>query len=188
MKSADPVDYWFADWTGIEIVTNGISSAQTKSNYRLYCDLLAAGKRVWGCAGSDFHACCSNSSLTTVYAREKKNAAYMEALRVGDFTAGPVGIRMCVGETRMGGETSFEGERLVLSVGNFHCSVANPEHRYQVEILSDRGVELTAGVSCKERVTLAIPTEADRAFYRTTVTDCDRGLILAYGNPIWNKK
>lgn len=187
MQSNDPLDYWFADGTGIEIVTNGITTKQTRDNYELYQALLAAGKRVWGCAGSDFHRCASDSSLTTVYATEKKNAAYLEPLCVGDFTAGGVGIKMCIGDTRMGGSTSFGGKRLTVAVGDFHRSIANPEHRYRLEIISDQGVEESAEFDCREGIAISLEA-ADRAFYRTTVTDVSRNLILAYGNPIWNDR
>ena len=187
MRSEDPLDYWFADGTGIEIVTNGIESQQTRDNYALYQALLAKGKRVWGFAGGDYHACATDSSISTIYAREKKNAAYLEALCVGDFTAGGVGIRMCVGETRMGGSTAFVGKQLIVSAGDFHRSVGNPEHRYLLEVHSDRGVEASVEFSCPEGTTLSLPAE-DRDFYRTTVTDINRNLILAYGNPIWNDR
>ena len=187
MQSDDPTDYWFGDWTGIEIITNGCTTQQTQDNYELYKALLAAGKRVWGCAGNDYHCCASDQALTTVYATEKKNAAYMEALRVGDFTAGCVGIRMCIGETRMGGETAFDGKTLILCVDDFHCNFANPEHTYRLEIISDAGVEESVNFKPGEPLYVSLPTKADRRFYRTTVTDLNRNLILAYGNPIWNK-
>lgn len=186
MVSEDPLAYWFRDETGIEVFYGDLANRHTANNYALWTDLLAAGKRVWACAGGDGHKCCSDGALTTIYAEEYTNAAYMPHLRVGDFVCGPVGIRMCVGDTLMGGRTSLTGGRLVLSVSDFHSSVKFADHEYRVDILTDRGVVHSRPVSCVEPNYIAIDTKY-AAFYRAEVFDVTRGLRIAIGNPIWNE-
>lgn len=184
--SDDPLHYWFCDDIAMEVFYVSMDSNYTKENYRLWTDLLSLGKRVWASAGCDLHACATDQALTTIYAEEKKNAAYIKHLRMGDFVCGPVGIRMCVGDTLMGGTCKFGKDRLILSVGDFHRSVKNPEHTYRVDILSDRGVVCSKEFSCDDELCLAIDTSADVKFYRAEVFDLNRDLRIAIGNPIWN--
>lgn len=189
MKSEDPCSYWFRDETGIEVFYNGADHGfeeHTADNYKLWTDLLARGKRVWACAGGDEHACATNTALTTIYASAHANAAYLQQLRKGDFVCGPVGIRMCIGETTMGGRCDFTGNRLVVNVQDFHKSVRFPEHKYRLDILDDTGVIAQCEISCEEPVYIAIDTQ-DRAFYRVEVFDVTRDRRIAIGNPIWNR-
>jgi hypothetical protein len=188
MISEDPLDYYFRDYTGIEVIYRSLESKHTEANYALYCDILALGKRLYCCAGGDGHACCSDRALTTIYSAERKNVSYITHLREGDFVCGPVGIKMCIGDTRMGGHLNFEGKRLILEVSDFHKSVKNPEHRYRVDLLNEKGVVESAEFSCEEPLHLAIDADPDSAFYRAEVYDVNRGLRLALGNPIWNDK
>lgn len=186
MRSEDPIDYWFCDETGIEVFYNSFDSRATVDNYALWTALLAAGKRVWACAGGDEHRCASDRAITTIYAEEKKNAAYLKQLRRGDFVCGSVGIRMCVGDTVMGGKGTFGSEKLVFSVGDFHAGVKDPVHCYRVDVLDDRGVVFSQAVSCEEISYFAVDTAKDAAFYRVEVVDESRGVRIAIGNPIWN--
>lgn len=185
MQSDDPLDYWFRDETGLEVFYGNMQSTATVDGYKLWTEILAKGKRVWAIAGGDGHACCSDAALTTIYADERTNAAFLERLREGDFVCGPVGIRMCIGDTRMGSRCSFKGTRLVVSVGDFHGSVCMPEHSYRVDILDDRGIVYSSKISCTEPAFFALNT-ADRRFYRVEVWDETRSLRIAIGNPIWN--
>ena len=98
------------------------------------------------------------------------------------------GIKMCVGDTRMGGHLHFNGERLVLSVSDFHKSVKNPDHKYRLDLLSDKGVVESVEFACEDGVAIAIDTDADVSFYRCEVFDVNSGLRIALGNPIWNDK
>lgn len=189
MQSDDPCAYWFRDETGIEVFYNGPEHAFnqcTPPNYQLWKDLLAKGKRVWACAGGDEHACATDAALTTLYATERKNAAYLEQLRKGNFVCGAVGIRMCIGDTVMGGKTDFAGKRLVVNVQDFHESVRIPERKYRLDIWDDTGIVESMDISCEEPVYVAMDTE-DRAFYRVEVVDVLRDRLVAVGNPIWNK-
>lgn len=188
MLSENPLDYWFRDYTGIEVTYRTLESKHTENNYKLYCDLLALGKRLYCCAGGDGHACCSDRALTTIYSAEKKNVSYIQHLREGDFVCGPVGIKMCVGDTRMGGHLSFEGKRLTVSASDFHKSVKNPEHSYRLDLITDAGVVESVEFSCEEGVTVAIDCDPAVEFYRAEVYDVQRNLRLALGNPIWNDK
>ena len=185
MISDDPMEYWFADETGIEVFYRDFRHPYTEENYALWTTLLSMGKRLWACAGCDMHACAHDTALTTVYATERKNAAYFTRLRRGDFTCGAVGIQMCIGDTPMGGRCDFAGKRLVLSVGDFHCSVKNELHQYRVDLLNDRGLVCSQEISCAETAYLAIDAE-DCKFYRAEVFDTTENLRIAIGNPIWN--
>jgi hypothetical protein len=109
----------------------------------------------------------------------------MENLRVGNFTAGPVGIRMAVGETPMGGTVSFSGQRLVFSVGDFHDCVYEPGHTYRVDLYSDEGVVFSQTIGCEQTSYFAIDAQNVK-FYRIEVWDTTINSRLAVGNPIWN--
>lgn len=185
MKSDDPLDYWFCDETGFEIFYYGMFSKETQENYRLWTALLDAGKYVWAIAGGDGHAVCSDEALTTIYAKEKSTAGYLEHLRVGDFTCGGVGIRMAINETKMGGKCSFKKARLRICIGDFHRSVLMPEHTYRFDMLNENGVVFSKEITCTEPSYFAFNTEKCK-FYRAEVFDVTRNVRIAIGNPIWN--
>ncbi len=187
MNSEDALDYYFRDETGLEVFYYGYEHPHTKANYKLWCDLLALGKRIWCCAGGDLHRCASDKALTTVYAEEKKAAAYLDRFRVGDFVCGPVGIRMCMGETRMGGCTPFEGKHLLAAVDDFHPVVKIPQNRYRLDLLDDRGLVTSVPFSCTEKLEFSFRAEKDAKFYRIEIFDETRDVLIALGNPIWNK-
>jgi len=187
MVSDDPLDYWFRDETGIEVFYNYIDCQETRDNYPLWVSLLAAGKRVWACAGGDLHNETSDKALTTIYAQAHTSAAFLSHLRIGDFTCGPVGIRMCIGDTVTGGQTAFPGKKLIVCVSDFHASVRDERHAYRLDILDDRGVVHSQPISCTQE-TFAILDTKDCAFYRAEVFDETLDLRIAIGNPIWNRK
>lgn len=193
MKSDYPMDYWYRDWTGLEVFYKDYRDPRpgkeyTAANYALWTTLLAMGKRIWACSGGDWHNVCSDKALTTLYAEQRTNASMIKPLRVGDFTCGGVGIRMCIGDTVCGGECQIENQRLVVSVGDLHESLLIKGHTYRVDILDDRGVvqskELMYNDLAKP-VYLAIDTHA-ADFYRVEVFDTTSQYRIAIGNPIWN--
>ena len=188
MKAADPMQYVFREGMGLEVIYISLESEYTKANYALWKDILATGYRVYATAGCDMHACAHDTALTSLYATEKSNRAYLDCLRRGDFTAGSVGIKMCVGDTRMGGETDFESKTLVLAVGDYHKSVYDPSHSYRVDIYSDKGLCHSAPIDCTQTEYITMETDQDAMFYRAEVVDLTRELTIAYGNPIWNQK
>lgn len=188
MKAADPMQYVFREGMGLEVVYISLESEYTKANYALWKDILATGYRVYATAGCDMHACAHDSALISLYATEKSNRAYLDCLRRGDFTAGAVGIRMCIGDVRMGGETDFEGKTLVLAIGDYHKSVHDPSHSYRVDIYTDKGLCRSAPIDCTKTEYITVEAQRDAMFYRAEVVDLTRELTIAYGNPIWNQK
>ena len=190
--SEDPMDYWFADGTGLEVFYGyggyAPSREVTLKNYKLWTDLLAAGKRIWATAGSDKHNMPNTDALTTVYTSEKKADAYLERFKVGDFVCGPVGIRMAIGEATMGGATSFEGKRLVFGVGDFHSSAYDPTHTYRVDLMDDKGIVFSKVLDDPTQMTYFAVDAQDVAFYRVVVYDTTTFYLHALGNPIWNNR
>ncbi len=185
MRSDDPLDYWFRDETGIEVFYISMDSEESRANYALWLQLLAAGKRVWACAGCDMHSDPHDTALTTLYAQSHSAASYLSHLSAGDFTCGPVGVRMAIGNTRSGGRCSFAGQSLSVCIGDFHQSVVHPAHEYRADILNDRGLVQSAPVLPGEDTWLSLKAE-NCAFYRAEVFDVTRSLRIAVGNPIWN--
>ena len=191
MQSNDPEDYFFADYTGLEVFygyRGGITGHDTKDNYKLWTDLLAMGKRLWATAGSDSHSDATTAALTCIYSKERKDLAYMDQLAVGDFTPGFAGVRMCIGDAKMGSSTDFKGKRLVVSVGAVHSSMYKEGRTYTVNILSSDGVVYTGSYNGVDTVSFAIDCDEDVNFYRVEVLDEKRVTqpIIAIGNPIWN--
>ena len=188
LNSDDPLDYWYGDWTGIEVINTYKSDRNgpnTQKNYQLWVDLLALGKRVWATSGNDEHGMPSDKAISTVYAEERLADSYFSHIRVGDFTCGPVGIRMMIGDTTMGHECDFTGQRLVFSIGDFHKSVLNPYHTYRVDLISDKGIVFSQEIFCEETTYFAIDAE-NVMFYRVEVFDTKDNSRIGIGNPIWN--
>lgn len=180
-------DWWFQDEVGIEVTYGSLTCNMTKNNYPVWIDLLKRGARMWVCAGGDRHECAHDWALTSIYAEEKSSECFISHLRKGDFTAGPVGIQMCIGDTPMGGKCEFTGQRLVISVGKFHKSVRNPEHQYRLDIWDENGIVYSQDISCEEPSYYAMDAE-DCRFYRVEIYDVTRDLRIALGNPIWNNQ
>lgn len=190
LRSNDPLHYWYRDETGLEVFYTGDNNPNrdyAAENYELWTTLLAMGKRLWACAGGDEHACADTKALTTIYAEEKTNASYISHLREGDFVCGSVGIRMCIGDQKMGGCCDFTGKKLILNVQDYHVSAADPSHKYCVRLLSDEGEVFCKEITCTAPAYFSIPVE-DKKFYRAEVYDLTRGRWIAIGNPIWNAK
>lgn len=199
--SDDPLDYWFADWVGLEVFYGpsyyAPTNARTVNAYKLWRDLLSAGKKVWATAGSDSHNVPNTHALTTIYSTEKNAVEHFEHAKQGDMTCGPIGIRMAIGDTITGGETSFAGKRLVVCVSDFHKSVYFEGHTYSAQIIAGKGG--TETVIHEQVIDPEKPfyygMDADNScdYYRVVVFDNDdtritTGMPSAIGNPIWNVK
>ena len=154
---------------------------------KLWTDLLSLGKKVYATSGSDSHNASDTVSLTTIYAPQANAATYLSYVKKGDFTAGPVGIRMSVGDTCTGGETDFAGKRLVVSVGDFHSLECMPGHTYRIDIYSDRGLVCSQEVPGTGTSYMALDTDDAAKFYRAEVYDVTSQYQVAIGNPIWNE-
>ncbi|MBQ3252130.1 MAG: hypothetical protein IJB02_02685 [Oscillospiraceae bacterium] len=193
VDSENPLDYWYADYTGLEVFYGykGYAPAQpaTLKNYELWKNLLTMGKKVWATAGSDKHNMPNTDALSTVYSEKKDAKVYFEHFKVGDFVCGPVGIRMAIGDATMGGETAFAGNRVVFSVGDFHKSAYDPTHKYRVELHSDKGIVFSQELTDPTQTAyFAVDAKEDAAFYRVEIRDITTDLMHALGNPIWNVK
>lgn len=184
MVSDDPCDFCLAEETGIEVFYNDNQSGYTTQNYNLWLQLLDAGKRIWACAGGDYHKGPNTSALTTIYAEEKTNKAYLSHLRVGDFVCGPIGIKMAIGDTLMGGQCDFAGKRLIFSVGDFHPHHIMEGHEYRVYLYDDTGFITSRPVDPTKTNYFAFDVQP-RKFYRVEVWDYSQKIKVAIGNPIW---
>ena len=189
IQSSDPLDYWYADYTGLEVyytINSDRNSTATKNNYKLWKDLLLLGKKVWATAGNDEHAAPANKALSTIYATKQDAKEFVERVAVGNFTAGHVGVQMVVGDQVMGYETDFNGKSLAFRVGDFHSSVYDPTHTYKAVLIAD---EKTVGqweISCEDTFYHHQEADASVHYYRVEVYDVTTGEMLALGNPIWN--
>ena len=188
MKSEHPLDYWFRDETGLEVFYYSYDHPYTAENYKLWTALLAKGKRVWACAGGDKHRCASAGALTTVYAKNKKSATLLSHIKKGDFVCGGVGIRMCIGDTLMGGCADFENAHLSVAVGDFHKSIYAPGNRFRFDLLDETGVVASLPFTCTFPFTFHLRTSPAARFYRVEIFDETRDCRVAIGNPIWNIK
>jgi len=199
--SDDPLDYWFADWVGLEVFYGtsyyAPTGQRTVDAYKLWTDLLKAGKKLWATAGSDNHSVPNTNALTTIFSTEKNAAEHFEHAKVGDLTCGPIGIRMVMGDTVTGGETAFEGKRLSICVSDFHSSATFEGHTYRMKIIAGKdGVEeviYAAQVSPDMPFYYGLDADNECDYYRVEVYDesdtrITTGMPTAIGNPIWNIK
>ena len=187
MVSDNPLDFCFQEETGIEVFYNDNQSSYTGQNYKLWLEILAAGKRVWACAGGDYHKGPNTSALTTIYAEEKSNKSYLSHLREGDFICGPIGIRMAIGDTKMGGKCKFEGQRMIFSVGDFHPHHIAEGHEYRVYLYDDTGFITSREIDPNTTNYFAMDVKPCK-FYRLEVFDYSQKVRIAVGNPIWNEE
>lgn len=192
MVSDDPLDYMFGDVMGLEVFRGyslaDMNSEENQKAYKLWTDLLALGKRVYATAGSDAHGTLNDVTvcLGTIYAEDTEAKTLLEYMRSGNCVAGPAGIRMCVGDTQMGGEGSFAGQRLVLTAGAVHSKTYNPTHTYRVDLYDDQGLVFSEEISGQELAYFAIDADPDAKYYHANVYDVTKECIVAVGNPIWN--
>ncbi len=191
--SDNPLDYFYIEHIGYEVLyyfdpaDKDVSIQKVKDNYWLWTGLLAADKRVYVSAGCDAHSLPTNRALSTVYSAQKLDTSYIRQLRLGNYTAGPVGVRMSIGDTIMGGTGTFAGQRVVFSVGDFHAQHVDPAHTYRVDVLSDTGVVFSQTVDPNEMTYIAFDADENAKFYRVEIHDEQlKFSLLALGNPIWN--
>lgn len=194
INSEDPNEYFLSDYSYFEITTGTGGNMCYEFNekaYQTWLDLLALDKKVWASAGSDFHNLPNTSALTTLYARAKQdgeymNAVYFENMRVGNLTAGSVGIRMSIGDAVMGSEGAFAGNRVLFSVGDMHSSAYDASHTYRVELYDDKGRVFETTFDASQTNYFAYDADASSKFYRVVVWDDTLNTRIAVGNPIWN--
>jgi len=185
LNSEDPLEYFFEDETGFEVVYRDLYDELSKSGYELWCELLSRGKRLWATAGEDRHMKPSCDALTTVYAKEKSAESYIRQFRCGDFVCGSVGIKMAIGDTAMGGKCSFAGKTLEVIVSDFHKSVKHDNHTYKMLLINDKGITLEETVYPDRENKFEYEAKPCK-FYRVEIFDVTENLRIAIGNPIWN--
>lgn len=186
MQSENPLDYFFREFTGLEVFYKSMNSAHTAKNYELWTSLLGMGKKLYATAGCDNHACCYDTALTTIYSEEKTNKAFINYLRHGDFVCGSVGIKMCIGDNKMGSCCDFSGQRLIIGVGDFHRSVFVPERKYRIDIITDSGIVESVNIKCTKPTYLSLDADPSARFYRVEIVDVKNDLRICIGNPIFN--
>lgn len=188
LNSENPAAYWFADQTGLEVLNGfGAHSAineDTKKNYKLWTDLLDLDAKVWATSGSDSHADANDTALTAIYAEEKTPDSLFSHMRVGDFTAGFAGIRMTIGDTKMGDIGSFADQRVVFSVSPLHDSVVKLYSGFQVVLFENNKEVFRENIDHTKTNYFAYDCNPTAKFYRVEVLDKD-GNFIALGNPIW---
>ena len=190
LKSDDPLDYWYGDYTGYEVMTGtskgyNLSYERNMDAYNMWVKLLNLDKIVFATFGSDNHRYSDEACFSTIYANEKHNDNLLSYVRKGDFTAGPVGIRMAMGDATTGSKTDFAGKRLVISVGDFHPLAVKEGHQYRLDVYNESGLVLSQEFDNAETVYYALDAENCK-YYRADVYDVTEGYIFAVGNPIWN--
>ena len=188
--SGELMDFWYADETAIEVFYGAYGPAELyelmDESYELWKQLLAAGKRVWATAGSDTHRSPNHWALSTIYASEKNATAYFERLRVGDFAPSPMGVRMVIGDATMGGQGSFEGQKVIFSVGDFHESVLVKYKKFRVALCNDAGEVFSQEFTADEMAYFSIDADNNSKYYWVEIYDAVSDLLIGIGNPIWN--
>lgn len=190
LDSADPEDYLLAEGAGLEVLCGYYGNMGHPGNrkaYDIWVKLLNIGHRVIATSGSDSHRLSKTHSMATLYSPERDAKAYVKLVRGGNLTAGPVGIRMCIGDTCTGGYADFNGQRLVIAVDDFHPLEQHKSHTYRLDVYNENGLVCQQEFSCAKPFYFATNTE-DCMYYRADIYDVTDDYIFAVGNPIWNKK
>lgn len=191
-NSTEPMDYFFVDGAGFE-VHNGLNSdmndQQNVEAYEIWLTLLRNGKRIYATSGSDMHANDDNvlRTLTTIYAESHEAKNLVPQMCTGDFSAGPVGIRMAVGDAVTGASGSFAGNRLVVAVGDFHSQALDATHTYRVDLYAEDECVVSRDLDVSQMNYLAIDADPGCRYYRANVYDVTAECIVAVGNPVWNQ-
>lgn len=187
MQSDDPMDYCFGDHPVIETIytcdVHSLLNIDTEQAYHLFMDMLDKGCKVINTASEDCHRIPANMALNTVYTSRKHGRAFFDCLRSGDLTAGFMGIKMCIGDTCVGGTAPYSpGSTLLLEVNDAHRQNFDPNDTYRLDLLSDQGLVWSGPITLPFR--LAVKAE-DRRFYRAVVIRESDNAPAAIGNPIW---
>lgn len=189
-KSGELMDFWLVDGTGFEVFVGWEGPSenykQTADGYELWKQLLAAGKKIYATAGSDTHLNPKTEALSTIYVTERNAQNYIDCLRAGDFTPCPIGVRMAIGDTLMGGETSFDGKKVIFSIGDFHSYVTDKRSNFRAVLVDDSGEVMRQDFTAEETVYFSVDANKDAKFYRVEIYDADEDLLIGLGNPIWN--
>ena len=187
MESDRLDDFDFGDGTAMEIVYTITYPEQlnphTQDNYRLWMDMLAAGKKMVNTSTSDAHGGPTNSGVNTVYSAEKKGSAYVKKLREGDLNSGYVGIKMTLSGHPVGATADYvPGMQLQIKIDDAHPLLFDPDEPHRVDVITDQGLAYSAPLT--KNFALALQAQP-RKFYRVEVIREKDGSPAAIGNPIW---
>ena len=221
MNSDNPLDYFFGEDAGSQdAVASGLelhipdndnympSYEPNEKAYQTWVEILKAGKKCYGTYGNDNHRLPSADTMTTIYASSNANAdEYLAYMHEGNFAPGWVGIRMQIGDASMGGTTSFDGQRVVFSIGDMYQnehsaeyiystsgealqgswdSSYNPDHEYVVQVYDNGGLLMQSEVDPGQMNYFAFDADPEAKYYRVVVWDLTQGYRCGVGNPIWN--
>ena len=185
MASDNPMHFYFTDDVTIETINTADDTFGSLQNLRLWETLLKMGKRPRTVGCSDTHGAVSNRALTTVYARERKGAAFLREVREGDCTSGAIGIKMCISGVRMGSSITYrEGLTLNIQVGDWYEPSFRPDTVYAVKVYTDQGLAYASEFDGREVQNLALAVQK-RKYYRVEVTNESDGYVVGISNPIW---
>lgn len=191
VDSEDPLDYYFGEYTGIEVMCASAGAYDSRHEYNvnaynLWVDLLELGKKVYATYGNDDHNNPTTYALSAYYTETTDASEYLQHMRAGDFTPGWVGVRMLVGDTQMGGTTNFEGQRLVIAAGEMFAGKYDATHKYTIQLYDDGGLLLESELDPSQMNYYAMDADPEAKFYRVLIWDTTIGAHVAVGNPIWN--
>ncbi len=185
MSSDNPLDYYFGEGMYLETLYETYDSNNSFKNYDLWVDLLALGKKVYTSAGSDTHQAPTNAVVSVFYTKEKSGRAFFDQMKSGDYAVGIFGMQMAVGNTPMGGQTTYKaGQTLVLRLGDAFTRSLKDNTAYQLRVYTDQGLAYASIFNGKQPQALALELQ-DRKFYRAEVFDLTHGYRVGIGNPIW---
>ena len=185
MASDNPLDFYFSDAVMLETINADANSYGTAQNLKLWDTVLRMGKRVHTVGCSDTHGAATDRALTTVYARERKGAAYLREIREGDCAAGAVGMKMAIAGARMGGSLPYrDGLALTIELNDFFAPAFMKDTVYALKVYTDRGLAYATEFSGCTPQRLAVAVKR-RSYYRAEVTNESDGFIVGISNPIW---
>lgn len=185
MVSEDPMDYYISECVPLETVHVSADNFYTKKNRELWTALLKLGKRIRTHGSTDSHGPVSNKGLTAVYAEKHFSTDIFNAIRSGDCVAGGVAIRMCIGDTPMGGVVTYQpGQQLLVKVEGFHPAHALKDTVFCLRVYTDKGLAFAKEFTCDQVQTLALPVQP-RKYYRVEITNESDNCLVALSNPIW---
>ncbi len=185
LASDNVLDYYIGEHTHLETIYGARGTGATFKNYELWVALLAEGKHIYASSGSDTHGKVSNAALSTFYTKKRHSSDFFEEMRRGNYTAGEVGIKMCINGNVMGSEVKYEeGMKLTLRMDDFYKHALKENTVYELRIVTDKGVAYAS--RCNGKLPQAVELEVQRRdFYRAEIYDITHCEWVAHGNPIW---
>ena len=184
MASEDPMDYYIGENVPLETVHGAADNFGSRQNRDLWETLLKLGKRVKTHGSSDSHGPVSDRGLTAVYAHRHHSTDIFKQVRAGDCTAGGVAVRMCIGDTPMGGSVAYtDGLVLEVAVDGFHPAHLLDKTVYCLKVYTDKGLAFAREFDGTPQQ-VAVRVEK-RSYYRAEITNESDGVLVALTNPIW---